>query len=467
MDAAFALNRFGLGARPDEAIPEKPEAWLLEQLDRYDPRPRSWSVQRPSAKIIEESIGLRRAAAEARGKKRQVARRAANRLALDSYNAAVTDRAFAAIETSTPFVERLVHFWANHFAISGEKGSVRQLSGAYEVEAIRPHVLGRFEDMLVAAEQHPAMGLYLDQTRSVGEASPEALRHKKRKTKKKLSIGLNENLGREVMELHTLGAQSGYSQADVTEFARAITGWTVGGYERGPVQDPARLGAFYFHPGLHEPGVRQVLGKSYAQTGEAQGLALLRDFARSPATARHIATKLARHFISDDPPPEVIEHLARTYLSTDGDLPAVYRALVEVGADAAAGTVKFKTPWEWLISSLRAMGLERSDSASFVKQTKVAVLMRDLGQRVWWPGSPAGFADTASNWLSSEGLWSRARIAQDFVGMTGRSPDPRELAAKVLPGSLSDSTREAVGRAESLSNGLALLLMSPEFLRRS
>ena len=214
-----------------------------------------------------------------------------------------------ALTTQVPFIERLVHFWANHFAVSVDKLPVIGLAGLLEFEAIRPNVLGRFSDMLLAVEQHPAMLVYLDQAQSVGPDSEAGEFVSGRGGKQ---FGLNENLAREIMELHTLGVRTGYSQADVTEFARALTGWTVGGLGRGPA---ARLvgganGQFQFASILHEPGSRTIMGKRYDQQGEAQATAIFLDLASSPATAKHLATKLGRHFAGDDPPPALVDRLS-------------------------------------------------------------------------------------------------------------------------------------------------------------
>jgi uncharacterized protein (DUF1800 family) len=196
----------------------------------------------------------------------------------------------AAIGAEIGFVERLVWFWSNHFCVSADKGQVRPLAGAFEREAIRAHVLGKFGAMLLAVESHPAMLMYLDNTRSIGPNSVAGLRRGK---------GLNENLAREILELHTLGVRSGYSQTDVTNFASVITGWTV----VSPRQDPSHGGEFTFNPRMHEPGPQRILGRSYPDAGLEQGRAVLMDLTRHPSTAKHIATKLARHFIADEPPP--------------------------------------------------------------------------------------------------------------------------------------------------------------------
>jgi uncharacterized protein (DUF1800 family) len=361
------------------------------------------------------------------------------------------------------FAERLVHFWSNHFCISAAKGPlVRVAAGCFEREAIRPHVLGRFSAMLQAVESHPAMLAYLDNALSFGPNSP-AGRNRNR--------GLNENLAREILELHTLGVRSGYTQGDVTEFARALTGWSLAGQagagqgEPAPAamaMDGAQPGGFQFRPALHEPGARSLLGRSYADAGEGQGLAILHDLAAAPATARHVATKLARHFVADDPPPAVVDRLVAAFQRSGGDLPTVYRALVESPEAWTAGPGKFKTPWDWTLSSLRALG-RRELSAN----TQAAPLLNQLGQPVWRPGSPAGYDDVAASWAAPDALVRRVELAQRLAAQTGDSVDPRTLAPRLLPGdALRESTATAIARAESASTGLALLLVSPEFLRR-
>jgi uncharacterized protein (DUF1800 family) len=365
----------------------------------------------------------------------------------------------SALTTDSPFVERLVHFWANHFAVSVDKLPVIGLAGLLEFEAIRPHVLGRFSDMLLAVEQHPAMLLYLDQAQSIGPNSQAGQFLASRGKQKR---GLNENLAREIMELHTLGVRTGYTQADVTEFARALTGWTVAGIARGPA---ARLtggtpGQFEFAAALHEPGTRTIIGKQYGDHGEGQAQAVLLDLAASPATARHIATKLARHFAGDEPPPSLIDRLAKTYLASGGDLPTVYHVLIESPEAWAAQPVKFKTPWEWSVSALRAVGSRDLDPMI------ATGLFKQLGQPTWQPGSPAGWDDIAASWAGPDALVRRVEVAQRIAGKAGATVDARALAEKLYPGSLSETTRTAIARAESPAEGLALLLVSPEFVRR-
>jgi uncharacterized protein (DUF1800 family) len=497
--AAIALNRFGLGARADDAPPADPKGWLLAQFDQYQARPPAWASQPDSVALSTELLEQRNAmnqqarqnqADSPKGKQQgkpqgnpQTAAQAASqgasqpatqtpveaakeaeRKALrvevrDIYRESVNARVTSALTTQTPFVERLVHFWANHFAISVEKPGVAALAGSFEAEAIRPHVLGRFEDMLIAVERHPAMQLFLDQTRSVGPDSMAALRAAQRNPQNRR--GLNENLAREVMELHTLGVRSGYSQDDVTEFARALTGWSLAG-NPGTAANAgnAAPGSFVFRAALHEPGARTIMGQRYDEPGEAQALAILHDLASSPATAQHIGAKLARHFVADNPPPAVTERLANAFMRSRGDLPTVYRALLDTPQAWSPAPVKFKTPWEWSISSMRALGWQD------LGNLQSAPLLTQLGQPVWRPGSPAGYDDIAASWAAPDALVRRVEIAQRFAARVGDRLDARALGETLLAGSLSPPTASAVARAESATTAIALLLVSPDFQRR-
>jgi uncharacterized protein (DUF1800 family) len=471
--AAIALNRFGLGARPEDTPPADPKRWLLSQFDQYQPMPAAWAGQ-PGAVALATQLGEQRmqnanananvgpaSDATVNPADKQAAKQAANKAMRaeirDVYRTAVNVRVNSALTSSTPFIDRLVHFWANHFAVSTEKPQVAALAGAFEMEAIRPHVLGRFDDMLVAVEQHPAMQIFLDQTRSVGPDSMAAMRAEQRNPDNKR--GLNENLAREIMELHTLGVRSGYTQADVTEFARALTGWSVAGV-RGPQPNGAAPGSFVFREQLHEPGSRTILGRRYDQQGEDQALAVLHDFAASPATAQHIASKLARHFVSDNPPPAVTERLANAFERSGGDLPTVYRALIDSPEAWSPVAVKFKTPWEWTISSMRGLGWQD------VGNLQGAPLLTQLGEPVWRPGSPAGYDDIAASWAAPDALVRRVEVAQRFAARVGDQLDPRTLGQTLLVGSISAPTATAVSRAESASTAIALLLVSPDFQRR-
>jgi len=461
-DAAVALNRFGLGARPTDTPPANPKAWLTDQLGRFEPRPAALSAQPRSVLAAADYITRQREVAQARqvsAQDRMAARRMLVADARDDYQDAVNARAAVALSTETPFVERLVHFWSNHFAVSTEKPQVVALAGAFEADAIRPHVLGRFEDMLVAVERHPAMQIYLDQILSVGPGSVQATRVAQRPAGRKL--GLNENLAREIMELHTLGVRSGYSQADVTELARALTGWSIGGLgPGGGALANAEPGDFLFRPLLHEPGARTIMGKRYDQLGEGQARAVLADLAAAPATGRHLAMKLARHFVADDPPPALVDRLAAAYDRSRGDLPAVYRALIGAPEAWSPQPAKFKTPWEWTISSLRGLG--RTD----LGKMQIAAMQNQLGQPVWRPGSPAGFDDIAASWAAPDALVRRVELAQRLAAQAGDRIDARQLGERLLPGVQSQDAKDQIARAESPTAALALLLVSPDFQRR-
>lgn len=457
-DTAIALNRFGLGARPDEPAPADARQALLQQFGSYQPRNEAWASLPAAADTLAANLALQQALRGQDEMARRDAQQARRRALQGDYQAGVAARVQSALTTPTPFVERLVHFWSNHFALSVDKIAVTGLAGAFEAEAIRPHVLGRFEDLLLAAERHPAMLLYLDQARSIGPGSPAGLRANADTPGRR---GLNENLAREILELHTLGVRSGYTQGDVSSFAQALTGWSIAGLTpRAPGQADAGPGNFVFLPRLHEPGERSLLGRRYAAGGEAQSRAMLRDLAAAPATARHLATKLARHFAGDQPAEALVQRLADAYTASGGDLPAMYRVLVESPEPWAAQPLKFKTPWDWLLSSLRALG--RRD----LQGLQAAGLLTQLGQPTWRPGSPAGWDDQAAAWAAPDALVRRVELAQRMAARAGNALDPRALASTVLPGVLSEATQSALAGAESGATGLALLLVSPDFLRR-
>lgn len=444
---AIALNRFGIGARSDEPSPADPQRWLLSQFEKYEALPSPWKSVTPTPVLVQVWLAQQRAVRQAAADQRSGIREAYLRKGRDEYVAAVGARTTSALQTSTPFVERLVHFWSNHFAVSVDKLLIVGLAGGFEADAIRPNVLGRFEDLLLAVVRHPAMLLYLDQAQSIGPASLAGQRAQQR------GRGLNENLAREILELHTLGVRSGYTQQDVTEFARALTGWTLPG-------DGAEA-TFRFVRALHEPGARTVLGRSYADGGEQQARAILHDLVMAPATARHIATKLARHFVADDPAPALVQRLADTFTRTGGDLLSVYRELVTSPEAWLPAQAKFKSPWEWSISSLRAVGRREVPARQAIN------LMNQLGQPVWRPGSPAGYADLAGTWAAPDALMRRVEAAQRFAEQAGNTVDARTLAPRVLPGgALTEATADAIARADSGGTALALLLVAPEFLRR-
>ena len=514
-DVSIALNRFGLGARPDESAPENPKAWLKHQLEAFEVKPATMAMVPPRAKVAGELAdfyqqqrdlnrqGLGRKANAAtppaappqmQGAKPapgmamappgtpepgakpdadandpiKVARRFVGGQVRDDYAVSVGARATTAIVSPNPFAERLTHFWANHFAVSADKLQVIGLSGLLEFEAIRPNLMGKFGDMLNAVERHAAMLLYLDQAVSIGPNSMAgrfiANRPRAQGQGQAQRAGLNENLAREIMELHTLGVRTGYNQADVTEFARALTGWTVKGIGRGPGARMAGTdgtpGDFVFADRLHEPGDRTIMGRKYAEGGEQQAQKVLDTLATSPATAAHVATKLARHFAGDTPPAALVDRLKASFVKTGGDLPSLYSVLIDSPECWAVQPAKFKTPWEWSISIYRALGLKQVPALAAVG------LLNQLGQPTWKPGSPAGYDDIAASWAGPDALIRRVEAAERFATRAGAQVDARALAPKLFPGSLTPATQQALTRAESPGQALALLFVSPEMLRR-
>lgn len=346
------------------------------------------------------------------------------------------------------FTERLVVFWSNHFCISASKGELaRMWAGAFEREAIRPHVLGRFADMLKAVEQHPAMLFFLDNQQSLGPDS-RAGQNRKR--------GLNENLAREIMELHTLGVGGGYTQEDVTSLARIITGWTFAG-RQGQLGAP---GSFVFNANAHQPGPQRLLGKTYEATGLAQGEAALADIARHPSTANFIATKFVRHFVADDTPQAVVARLRDVFIKTDGDLKALATALVDSDEAWKAPLTKMRSPYDFLVASGRLLARVPEDPGGYLGNLNL------LGQPLWTPAGPNGFPDTSAAWAAPEGMKLRLDIASQMGARLGPNIDPLDLLEFAAADAASIETRRTIERAESRQQALALLLMSPELQRR-
>ena len=461
-DAALALHRFGFGPRGDTIanISADPRGALLAELDRPNiarleapdllgsaAASRATFVFRQERKATRLAQGANPTVAPAEGNaveppNAEKPRNPGPGLPQQLYLAEAKARFERALAADTGFVERLVWFWSNHFCVSADK--VRPIAGAFEREAIRPHVLGRFADMLLAVESHPAMLRYLDNARSIG---PDSMAGRNR------GKGLNENLAREILELHTLGVRTGYSQTDVTNFAKVITGWSI-----IPPRQPERGGEFTFNPRMHEPGVQTVAARSYDDTGFEQGRAVLLDLARHPATAQHIATKLARHFIADEPPPRLVEALKATFISSDGNLKQVARVLVSAPEAWDASRTKLKRPGEWLVAATRATGVTAPDARPIIGALNM------LGEPLWRPPAPKGFDDLNAAWM--DGLAQRLDIANQFGRRVTQPVDPKELVETALGSLASPETRQAVARAETRPQAVALLLMSAEFQRR-
>lgn len=465
-EAAIAANRFGLGARPGDLarLASHARDVLLGQIRGAPPLLTDGlpSSQELLGKVVAARAGRQDTArppatAQPPGAAQpQIAAQGKmlRETYLPAYIADVQARTSAAITREADFLERLVHFWSNHFAVSVDKIAVLGLAGAMEREAIRPHVLGNFADLLLAVEQHPAMLLYLDNHLSTGPGSAAA-RLADRRGKE---LGLNENLGREILELHTLGVDSQYTQQDVQALAAMITGWSIGG-EAGRLRG-GESGRFFFREAFHEPGTQTLLGRKYAEDGMAQGTKALRDLAVNPHTARHLATKLACHFVADNPPPQLVDRLSRAYLDANGNLSATYRALIESPDAWRTPLVKFKTPSEYVLSTYRALSLPFGQRPADIR------IFESLGQRSFQPGSPAGWPDRSADWDGSAALLKRLEWAQQLGQQLGNSRNALQLADASLGASLAGSSREAIARAQDGSQALTLLLAAPEFMRR-
>jgi len=472
LDGAIAVTRFGLGAKPGELgdAANDPRGWLKAQITRdggeqpqgqlpgsaerfngfiaYQGQIAPLRQQRKLAMTV-GMVGEDQAADDRAADELKQERRAALQPLLEGVRDEIFARTRLATQTSQPFRERWTLFWANHFTVSTAKLQSSVLVGPFEREAIRPHVFGRFEDMLVASSTHPGMLLYLDQARSAG---PDSLGGRFRK------MGLNENLAREIMELHTVGADAGYTQGDVTEFARALTGYSIG-YKNDP---PDVQGRFLYRPQLHEPGVRTVMGRRYDQDGEAQARAVLADLAASPKTADHLARKLAIHFTADEPPPALVGRLREAYLSSNGDLAHVATTLVNSDECWTPEARKFKTPNEFVVSSYRAAGAAPSDPAKEVVQP-----LTFLGQRPFSAPQPNGWSDLAADWAAPDALVKRLTWASKFSAYYApKDGAPVDVAAATLGDRLTAEARTAIARAETRFEAFSILLMSPEFQRR-
>jgi uncharacterized protein (DUF1800 family) len=476
--AAIAANRFGLGAKPGElaAVGADARGWLKAQL-KGKPPVLSGAGLEPASKTLGQVLDLRQERLEQRREKRTdmksgqadpALKNAAVKIAAiyrPVYLAESVARFSHAVSTDRPFLERLTQFWTNHFAVSVDKNAVLGLAGAMEREAIRPRVTGSFADLLLAVEKHPAMLLYLDNASSIGPNSKAANFVARRGKGGARKVDINENLAREILELHTLGVNGGYTQADVTTFAQAISGWSVGGQDNGRRFaklgfDNGTPGEFFFREPFHEPGSKTLLGKRYSQDGLRQGEAILRDLAVRPATAKHLSLKLARHFIADDPPTAVVERLTKVWLDSRGDLTRVCEALVDASESWTEPFAKFKTPADYIYSSYRALALRVPEGRRALQPFET------LGQRNLNPGSPAGWPDTSADWDGPSALLKRIAWADVIAQRVGTGRNARELAPQLLGATLTGETATAIARAESGAQALTLLLSSPEFMRR-
>jgi uncharacterized protein (DUF1800 family) len=460
MMAAIAVTRFGLGARPGEieAAQADPKGFLAAQIrregadlpgdggessaDRFR-QMRDFQQQRKIEREQKDGQGDKTANAQAF--------KDAQRDLREKVGADFLARARLATNTDAAFRERWALFWANHFTVSSTKQITSVLIGPFEREAIRPHVFDSFENLLVASSTHPAMLTYLDQAQSIGPNSQIAGAAARRSNRK---AGLNENLAREILELHTVGVDAGYNQADVTEFARVLTGFSIGR------DNEDRAGQFVFREGAHEPGARTVMGRHYGQQQMKQGLAVLSDLAANPHTARHVCGKIARHFVSDTPPRSLTDRLERRWMETGGDLAKVARTLIDSPEAWDPSPAKFKTPYEYTLSTWRLIGAEPSAIE------RLSPILTGLGQKPFSAPSPKGWPEDAQTWAAPDALIKRMQWAQGFAAAVADRTDPNALAAEALGARLTPAVAKAVSRAETRREAFALLVMSPEFQRR-
>ena len=438
IEAALASHRFGLSEPRLENVGSHPRAWVMAQLRQPQAMDTSALADGPTAwRLTAQTLRQALAGAPAQDDVREARARliAANQRAL-------LQRWQHQVLTSTPVHERWVLFWANHFTVAATKGATLGLVWPFENEAIRPNTTGRFATLLRAATLHPGMLLYLDNAQSIGPASRLGRRRER---------GLNENLARELLELHTVGVQGGYTQADVTELARLLTGWTVNRREAGET---------VFQPGLHEPGPKRVMGRDYPEGPEALD-ALLTDLSRHPATARHLATRLVRHFVADDPPEAVVLSVARRFQDTDGDLLQVAAALFEHDLSwQAHAPGKARRPEELLVAAQRLLGQPPEAPARWVAR------LTAMGQPPGRAPSPQGWPERQDDWLGPDALHKRVDWALDVGRAAGATVDARALARQAWGAALSAGTLSQIERADSGAQALALLMASPEMQRR-
>lgn len=448
IETFIAINRFGLGYSPNDNIHMHDNAkdWLKNQIKAGSKTPLSLQKFRPSSQIIKDIYTSRKT------KNINLKRTQKRALMKNDFKAEVYAKAKYLVSTQTPFTERLVLFWSNHFTVSSAKPQITAAIPAYEREQIRPNIYGKFEDLLIAAIAHPTMLTYLDNDSSIGPNSKIGLRRKKT---------FNENLAREILELHTLGVNGGYLQKDIIELAKIITGWTHDGFLAKRLSKKSGInGKFAYRDLIHEPGSKTVLGKTYVQEGINEGIKVLKDLARHPSTAKFIATKLARHFVSDEPKEATINKLAKVYLKTDGDLSKMYHAIIELDETWKNPLPKVKTPYEFIISTLRAVNPKKIPFQFF------SVPLISMAHTPYSANSPQGWPDTAKSWISPESLLRRIEWARAVSARLDTDLTPQELLKQTIGIVASDQTIEMVKAAPSKDAAMAIIFSSSQFQRR-
>ncbi len=511
--AAIALHRFGLGVRPGDLtrVAQGPDAWLRDQLESKPPEPAVFRDLPGAGRLVADVPDYRATRRMSQEDRQRIFVRFRFQGQM-MHRREIALRLAHGLQTKDGFHERLVRFWSNHFTVSIRNPDAAGFVGAFEREAIRPHVTGRFADLLLAATRHPAMQLYLDNAQSIGPGS---------RAGQLIDRGLNENLAREILELHTLGADGGYTQADVIALAKILTGWSVA---RG--QDTET--GFRYFPFRHEPGDHVLLGQTFQETrDEEQGVRALTMLAEHASTATFVCTKLARHFIADDPPEASVKRLERAFRDTKGDLKAVSMALVDDPELWKAERRKFRPPEDFMIAALRATapadrdhwavalltGLAKmaaeADADAYVDQVirslnpsqamtpdgggvgqddtdgndpvmsaramaarqfagqpgaPLLVSLQQMGQVPFQAPSPEGWPDRAEAWAGPDAVVERVEWCHAVANRIARAGgvNPADLADVVFGPAISDKTRFEIAGAASPAQGIALLLAAPE-----
>jgi uncharacterized protein (DUF1800 family) len=425
-----AFNRFGLGGRPDDTIPTDPVEWLTAQLTGPDPL-----ANAPPP--VSYGLNLEYKARKVHGHQGNAEQKHLMSFFLTERETIVD----AAIATATPFRERLVWFWANHFAVQAGSDTTYGVAGCFVREAIRPYVLDTFENMLVAAITHPAMLCSLNNDVSMGPQSPLALQQG--------FGGINENLARETMELFTIGLQGGFTQADVDALAYILTGWTVG-YKSPEI-------GFLVDADMHQPGPQTMLGVTYPGT-VFDGYQALQYLATQPSTYTLLATKLVTHFVSDTPDPDDVATVTQALSGSGGSLPAAYNAIIGL-SNAWVPQTKLRTPVDLVLATGRALAA----SSNIRKKTTDGI--GGLGQQLWQPPFPNGWSDLAQDWCSGSQMELRTNFIDDYVKEFSQV-DPIATANTALGALISPATTAMMARVHRTHDKLTILFCSPDFQRR-
>ena len=447
----IAAIRFGAGLSPSTPAPANADmlynSLQAEARPAFPPQP--WAER---LSLLQDRATLLRTS-------REETATPADRSAFEGAHQALRDASFTDLRHAIAelayadcgFHERLTRFWANHFAAMGMGGALMRTRSAFIHDAIRPHVTGRFSDMLRAAVLHPVMLVYLDQFRSVGPNSAVGRRQGR---------GVNENLAREVLELHTLGASASYTQADVSQFALLLTGLRV-----GPQNE------FMFDSRIAEPAILEVLGTRYGArvTRLEHIIQALDDLARHPDTATHIARKLARHFVADAPDPQLVAHIAAAFSQSGGDLMTCYRALLEHPAAWENPMAKTRAPVELMAAAIRALNIPRHGFLALPSRRtrlELADPLQQMGEAFEAVPSAAGHDDAAAYWVTPQTLAARIGWVMALVQRWPDGPDPRAFVDLALGDAAPDALRRAARGAETRIQGIGLILASPAFNRR-